>query len=152
MTDIRTYASTLSFVAAAVYLGLGLFAGVFNREYTKGGEFGGIGGSQLGVTHTHLLVLGFIMMLIVVAIDQSLGLNSRLFPWFFWVYTAGMAISMGALFFRGLATVAGTDSGPALSGVAGLGHILLAAGLVIFMVVVGQRLSAQSNTAQRLER
>ena len=62
---MRATATRLSFWAASVYLALGLLSGLFTREFTRGGEFESFSSTQLGTTHTHMLVLGFIMMLIV---------------------------------------------------------------------------------------
>lgn len=42
------------FTAASVYLGLGLFSGVFYREFTRAMDFGDK--TQLNTLHTHFLL------------------------------------------------------------------------------------------------
>lgn len=146
---MRLDTARMSFWAAAVYLALGLLSGLFTREFTRGSVFEAFGSTQLGVTHTHMLVLGFIMMLIVLLLDRSFDLSSKLFTWFFWVYNAGVLITWAAMFARGLSTVQGQDFGAALSGIAGVGHILLATGLTVLLVTVGKRLSKSSEPKLR---
>ena len=131
---MRATPTRLSFWAASVYLALGLLSGLFTREFTRGGEFESFSSTQLGTTHTHMLVLGFIMMLIVLLLDRTLGLTSKLFVWFFWIYNLGVMVTWGAMMTRGISTVQGGDLGAALSGIAGLGHILLSIALVMPMV------------------
>lgn len=137
---MRISASRMSFWAASTYLGLGLASGLFTREFTRGSQYESFGSTQLGVTHTHMLVLGFIMMLIVLLLDRTLDLSSRLFSWFFWVYNVGVVTTWGAMMTRGTSTILANDMGAALSGIAGLGHILLTVALILLMVLVGKRL------------
>lgn len=101
--------------------------------------------TQLGTTHTHMLVLGFIMMLIVLLLDRTLGLTSKLFVWFFWIYNLGVMVTWGAMMTRGISTVQGGDLGAALSGIAW--HILLSIALVMLMVLVGKRITAADTAA-----
>ncbi|NUR96162.1 MAG: DUF2871 family protein, partial [Kribbellaceae bacterium] len=53
------------YVAAHVYMILGLISGLYYRELTKAKDF--TGDSQLGVVHTHILALGMLFFLIVLA-------------------------------------------------------------------------------------
>ncbi|PFG16464.1 uncharacterized protein DUF2871 [Propionicimonas paludicola] len=116
------------YFAAITYTVLGLVSGVFFREFTRATAF--TGATQLGLVHTHLLALGTLMMLIVLALDLTLGLSgSRSFSWFFTTYNAGLVVTAGTLVWHGLLQVAGQDAGPAVAGIAGLGHILLTIGL-----------------------
>jgi len=116
------------YFAAITYTVLGLVSGVFFREFTRATAF--TGATQLGLVHTHLLALGTLMMLIVLALDLTLGLSgSRSFSWFFTTYNAGLVITAGTLIWHGLLQIAGQEAGPAVAGIAGLGHILLTIGL-----------------------
>ena len=56
--------------AAIFYLAFGLIAGVFYREFTRANNFPEGEFTQLGVTHTHLLALGFMMFLIFLALEK----------------------------------------------------------------------------------
>lgn len=121
------------YLAAIVYAALGLVGGLFYREITHARGF--TGETQLAVLHTHLLALGMLLMLIVLALDATLGISgSRSFSWFFTSYNAGLLITSGALTWHGLLQILGQDAGAAVAGVAGLGHILLTVGIVCLLV------------------
>ncbi|MFC4945447.1 DUF2871 domain-containing protein [Pseudonocardia sp. GCM10023141] len=133
------------YYAALIYLVLGLAGGLGYREITKANGF--TGDTQLAVVHTHLLVLGMLVFLVVLLLEKTFTLtDSRLFPWFFWVYNAGVVWTAAFLAINGTRTVAGEPTGAALAGMAGFGHILLTAGLVLFFVCLRSRLST-SDTA-----
>ncbi|MFD6175638.1 MULTISPECIES: DUF2871 domain-containing protein [unclassified Isoptericola] len=122
------------YVAAIVYAVLGLAAGLFYREYTVAQDF--TGSTQLAVAHTHLLALGFMVMLIVLALDAVLKISgTRSFSWFFATYNAGLLIAVGVMVWHGMLQVQGqTDVSAAIPGIAGVGHILLTVGLVSLLV------------------
>ena len=91
--------------------------------------------TQLGVVHTHLLTLGFIILLVVLALEKLFGLSrSRLFGWFFWVYNAGIILTTAMMLWHGSLTVLGQEGNGMISGIAGLGHILLTAGMVLLFL------------------
>lgn len=124
------------YTASIVYLVLGLAAGLFYREYTKAQDF--TGPTQLAVTHTHLLTLGFMVMLIVLALDAVLQISgTRSFTWFFATYNAGLVIAVGVMVWHGMLQVQGqTDISAAIPGIAGIGHILLTVGLASLLVAL----------------
>ncbi|NUT20977.1 MAG: DUF2871 domain-containing protein [Hamadaea sp.] len=130
------------YVAAYVYMILGLIMGLAYREITKIKDFHG--DTQLGLVHTHLLALGMLFFLIVLALEKLFGLteNRRLFATFFWVYNAGMAVTIGAMTVHGTLTVYGKESNEAIAGIAGLGHIALTVGLVLMFINLGKRIPA----------
>ncbi|MBO1331401.1 DUF2871 domain-containing protein [Streptomyces sp. VRA16 Mangrove soil] len=128
--------------AAHLYMILGVVSGLYYRELTKAEHF--TGQTQLGVVHTHVLALGMLFFLVVLALEKLFSLTaSALFGWFFWIYNAGLVITVGMMTLHGTLTVLGRDSGAAVSGIAGLGHILLTAGLVLLFITIGKRLQAQ---------
>lgn len=71
------------YVAALTYMILGLIAGLYYRELTK--EYDFTGGPQLSVVHTHLLTLGMVALLLVLALEKVFALTTTkpLFRWFF---------------------------------------------------------------------
>ena len=82
------------FYAAFAYMLVGVASGLFYREFTKANDFPAGEFTQLGLAHTHLLTLGFIVLLIVLALEKLFGLSrSKLFGWFFWVYNAGVILT-----------------------------------------------------------
>lgn len=122
--------------AAAVYAGLGLMSGLFYREYTKLNGF--TGETSLAVVHTHLLVLGMLTMLVVLALDAALGIDgSRSFSWFFTTWNAGLLLTAAAMTVRGVLQIQGiTEVSAAIPGLAGLGHILLTVATVCLIVAL----------------
>ncbi|REJ06001.1 DUF2871 domain-containing protein [Microbacterium bovistercoris] len=139
--DVRTQRSALTklFSATALYTGLGLAAGLFYREFTKANGFPEGFPGQLAVTHTHLLVLGMIVPLIVLALEKTFRLSeSRLFGWFFWIYNAGVVLTTAMMVWHGSLQVLGVKGSAAISGIAGLGHILIGAGFVLLLVTLGK--------------
>ncbi|MFB8277387.1 DUF2871 domain-containing protein [Nocardia colli] len=116
---------------------VGVISGLVYRELTKWYDF--TGDTQLGVVHTHLLALGMLFHLIVLALAKVFDLGGRLFDWFFWVYNAGLALTVAVMTVHGVQTVVGADTSVAISGIAGLGHIVLTVGLILFFVDLGKR-------------
>jgi hypothetical protein len=124
-------------------MALGLASGLYYRELTKLNDF--TGDTQLGLVHTHLLALGTLFFLVVLALDKAFTLSAgKLFNWFFWVYNLGLALTVAIMTIRGTLTVLGATTGHAITGVAGLGHIVLTVGLILFFVNLGKRLSTSS--------
>jgi hypothetical protein len=128
------------FYSAFAYMVIGVLSGVFYREYTKGTSFTGY--TQLSIVHTHLLTLGFIVLLIVLILEKLFTLSaSRLFNWFFWTYNAGLVITAAIMVWHGILQVNGTtEVSGAIPGIAGVGHILLSAGMVLLFLALRTRL------------
>lgn len=96
---------------------------------------------MLSTLHVHLFVLGMIFFLLAALWEKGGRLSAqKRFRLFYGLYNAGLIVTAGALLVRGVLQVleAPLDKGPdaALSGIAGLGHILLAAGIVVFFLVL----------------
>ncbi|MFI6600550.1 DUF2871 domain-containing protein [Nonomuraea sp. NPDC050536] len=131
---------------AHVYMILGVVSGLYYRELTKLNDF--TGDTQLGVVHTHLLTLGMLFFLLVLVLEKLFALtSSKLFGWFFWIYNAGLAVTVAMMTLHGTLTVLGRPSGEAIAMIAGLGHILLTVGLVLLFVTLGKRIPAKSASA-----
>ncbi|WP_137844979.1 DUF2871 domain-containing protein [Microbacterium sp. 2FI] len=131
------------YYSAFAYMVGGVLSGLFYREFTKlngfpPGEF-----TQLGLAHTHLLTLGFIVLVIVLLLERAFTLSrSRLFGWFFWVYNAGVILTSAMLVWRGSLTVLGQESSKMIAGIAGTGHMLLTAGMVLLFLALGRAIAA----------
>lgn len=114
------------------YMILGLVFGVFYREYTKFIGFTEL--TTLSILHTHTLILGMMMFLVVLLLDKQFGISKDpKFNRFYVVYNIGLIATLTLLLVRGLADVGtftlskGLDA--AISGMAGISHIIMAAGL-----------------------
>jgi hypothetical protein len=126
------------YYSAALYTVLGLVAGLYYRELTKAQDF--VGDTQLSVVHTHLLALGMLFFLVILALENSFRLSdSRWFTPFFWIYTAGLVLTVTMLTVHGSMTVLGVSAGAAIAGIAGLGHILLTIGLALLFLALRDR-------------
>ena len=123
---------------ALVYAVLAMACGVFYREFTKAYAF--TGDTALGKVHTHLFLLGMVVFLLFALFDAKLDLrHSKLYLPFMIVYNAGVGVMSVMLIVRGVFDVTGGMSAGAdgaVSGVAGLGHILVGAGIVLFFVML----------------
>lgn len=125
--------------AALVYAVAAMVCGVFYREFTKAYEFTGV--TALGKVHTHLFMLGMTVFLLFALFDAKLNLQkSKLYLPFMIIYNAGIGIASALMIARGVTQVVAADLGAgadgALSGIAGLGHILTAAGLILFFCML----------------
>ena len=131
------------FSAAFAYMLVGVASGLFYREFTKINDFPEGEATQLGLVHTHLLVLGFVVLLIVLLLEKTFALSeSRLFGWFFWLYNAGLVLTSAMMIWHGSLTVLGQESRGMIAGSAGLGHILLSAGMILLFLALRKRLFA----------
>jgi len=138
------------FVAALVYMIVGVSSGLFYRELTKHTGFPEGQFTQLSVAHTHLLTLGFIVLLIVLALDKLFALSrSKLFGWFFWIYNVGLVITAAMLIWHGVLTVLGQQSTAMIAGIAGIGHTLLTAAMVLLFLMLGKAIARERAVADR---
>lgn len=130
------------FYASFAYMIAGVLSGLFYREFTKLNDFPEGQFTQLALAHTHLLTLGFIVLLIVLALEKLFTLSaSALFEWFFWLYNAGVVLTSAMLIWHGILTVLGEDSSKMIAGIAGSGHILLTAAMVTLFLALGRAIS-----------
>ncbi|MGN0204618.1 MAG: DUF2871 domain-containing protein [Coprococcus sp.] len=120
-----------------IYAIAAMAGGVFYREFTKYNDFTGV--TTLGKVHTHLFMLGMMVFLVVAlfAAHQELK-DQKTFRVFLWVYNIGVPLTAVMLAVRGITQVlslslsAGVSA--AISGIAGIGHILTGAGIILLLV------------------
>lgn len=126
---------------AFFYTILGLVAGVFYREFTK---FNGVdGGTSLAYIHGHTLMLGMTFFLILALMESKLHMSTfKGFKLFNISYNTGLIITIGVFFVRGVTETLGTDISVALdrslSGIGGIGHILLSVGLITIFIILNK--------------
>ena len=77
----------------------------------------------------------FLVFALLLRIDKD-----RRFTAFFWVYNAGAAWTVGFLAFHGICQVLGQDFPESLAIVAGMGHIIITVGFVLFFVILNKYL------------
>lgn len=111
--------------------------GVFYREFTKWNQFTGT--TALGKVHTHLFLLGMTVFLLVAlfAANQSLE-QQKTFRVFLYLYNIGLPLMVVMLMARGITQVLqlslSAGASAAISGIAGIGHILVGAGLILLLI------------------
>ena len=120
---------------ALSYAILGLASGVFFREF---GKYNHIEDSALGVVHGHILVLGTLVFLIVLVLDKLFAISgTKAFKLFFTTYNIGLPVTIIMMFVRGILTDLNVGLGKGLdasiAGIAGIGHTLVAVGLVALL-------------------
>ena len=131
------------YIAALIYMIIGLASGLFYREYGRGFEFDGF--TQLSVLHTHLLALGMLFFLIVMVLEKVFALSqSKWFNLFFWHYNAGLLVTAGMMVAHGIMSYQGVEASGMTAGIAGLGHILLSVGLIFLFIALGKRAFSKS--------
>ncbi|MEG0160783.1 MAG: DUF2871 domain-containing protein [Aurantimicrobium sp.] len=128
------------FYAAFTYMVLGVLSGLFYREFTKLNDFPEGEFTQLGLVHTHLLALGFLVFLIVLTLEKlfTISASKKLFGWFFWLYNAGVVLAAATMVWNGMLTVEGKEYTKMIAGIAGNGHMLITAGLIVFFIGLGR--------------
>lgn len=122
---------------AFAYMLVGVASGLYYRELTKLTDFPEGQFTQLGLAHTHLLTLGMIVLLIVLALEKAFTISrSRLFGWSLWVYNIGVVLTSAMLIWHGTLAVLGEESSAMIAGIAGLGHIAVTAGMILLFLAL----------------
>ena len=125
--------------ATIVYASLALAGGVFYREFTKYTAF--TGKTNLSFLHTHYFVLGMFFFLALAQLERTFAFSKQKGSKV-WVslYHVGLNITTACLFLRGLAQTTETVLSPALngslSGVSGIGHILLGTSMIALLILI----------------
>ena len=127
-----------------IYAILAMIGGVFYREFTKFQEFDGK--TTLSVLHTHLFMLGMVMFLLVTICIRLFAIDrAKKYSAFFVIYNAGVCLTSVMLTVRGIVQVLGVELSSAqnsmLSGVAGIGHILIGVGMLFFFFSLKESVS-----------
>lgn len=116
---------------------LGLVSGMFSRYYLEAMHFDG--DSQLDLLHFHILALGMLVSLVWLALDgvYNLSRNKKWFNLAFWHYNSGVILTLLSMVLIGVHQATGATSVPSmLTGISGLGHVVLTAGLCMFFYVL----------------
>lgn len=137
--------------SALLYAILAMIGGVFYREFTKFNGF--TAKTTLSVVHTHYFLLGMVFFLLLLVLEKNLSFTGEKTGRVLVVYHIGLNLTAVMLVVRGVTQVVGTNlsrgADAAISGVAGIGHILLGVSLVLLLLQIRRSVSvSQSRTAQ----
>ena len=121
--------------ASIVYGVLTLVGGVFYREFTKLNGFTGF--TTLSVVHTHYLMLGMVFLLILVLLENNFHFIGNKVRKYLIFYHIGLNLTMIMLVVRGVVQVLSLNvSGAAISGIAGVGHLILGISMVLILISI----------------
>lgn len=127
-----------------VYAVLAMVGGVFYREFTKFNGF--TGKTTLGVVHPHYFLLGMVFFLLLLLLEKNFGFTGPKTGRVLAAYQVGLNLTTVMFVVRGVTQVLGTSlsSGmtAAISGMAGIGHIILGVSLVTLLVQIRRSVAA----------
>lgn len=127
-----------------VYAVLTMVGGVFYREFTKFNGF--TGKTTLGVVHPHYFLLGMVFFLLLLLLEKNFGFTGPKTGRVLVAYQVGLNLTTVMFVVRGVTQVLGTSlsSGmtAAISGMAGIGHIVLGVSLVMLLVQIRRSVAA----------
>lgn len=129
--------------SALIYAILAMVGGVFFREFTKLNGFEGA--TTLAFVHTHYFALGMIVFLLLVLLENALRITDSKVSRAVTAYHIGLNATAAMLVVRGIPQVLGIELAhgmdAAISGVAGLGHIVLGVSIVLILLGVKRAVS-----------
>ncbi len=127
------------------YAILAMVGGVFYREFTKFKNF--TGKTTLSVVHTHCFLLGMLFFLVLLLLEKNFSFNKSNTKRVLTFYHIGLNLTVIMMIVRGVTQVLETtiSSGlnAAISGMAGIGHILIAISLILIILQVKNSISKQ---------
>ena len=124
---------------ALIYSVMAMIFGVFYREFTKFNHFTGV--TNLSVIHTHYFMLGMFFFLILMLLEKNFRFSKQKnVKRDVVIYQIGLNITAATFFVRGLTQVLNPNISKAfdasISGVAGIGHILLRVSMVLILLKI----------------
>lgn len=123
---------------ALLYAVLAMVGGVFYREFTKTNGF--TAKTTLAVVHTHYFLLGMVFFLLLVLLEKSFSFTGPKTGRVLAVYHIGLNLTVVMFVVRGIVQVLGTSLSAgmdaAISGIAGIGHILLGISMVLLLMQI----------------
>ena len=126
-----------------MYAVFAMIGGVFYREFTKFNGF--TAKTTLGVVHTHYFMLGMVFFLLLLLLEKSFSFTGAKTGRILIIYQIGLNLTAMMFVVRGVTQVLGTalssSMSAAISGIAGIGHILLGVSLVLVLMQVRRSVS-----------
>lgn len=132
---------------ALLYAGFAMAGGVFYREFTKFNGF--TGKTTLSVVHTHYFLLGMVFFLLLLLLEKNFSFTDAKTGRVLAAYHIGLNLTAVMFVVRGLTQVLapalsrGMDA--AISGMAGIVHILLGVSMVLLLVQIRRSVAASQS-------
>ena len=125
--------------AALLYAVLAMAGGVFYREFTKFNGF--TGKTTLSVVHTHYFLLGMVFFLLLLLLEKNFSFMGAKTGRTLAAYHIGLMFVVRGVT-QALALTLSSGMSAAISGVAGIGHILMGVSLTLLLVQIKRSVSA----------
>lgn len=109
--------------ASIVYEVLGLIGGVFYREFTT-----------LSVVHTHYLMLGMVLFLLLVVVKKNFHFVDNKVLKYLLFYRIGLNLTAVMLVIRGVVQVLSLDASIAV--LIGIAHLILGISMVLVLISI----------------
>lgn len=123
---------------ALLYAVFAMAGGVFYREFTKFNNF--TAKTTLGVVHTHYFLLGMVFFLLLLLLEKSFSFTGSKTGRILAAYHIGLNLTAVMLFVRGVLQVLeialSSGMNAAISGISGIGHMLLGISLVLLLMQI----------------
>ena len=124
--------------ATLLYAIFAMIGGVFYREFTRFHGFAAK--TTLSVVHTHYFLLGVVFFLLLLLLEKNFSFTNPKTRYLLTMYHIGLNLTAVMLAVRGVVQVMSVSPSPgmnaAISGIAGIGHILLGIGLVLLLLQI----------------
>lgn len=136
---------------AAVFAALGMIVGIVYHGMMLST---GTGGTAMAATHPMTFALGCGGFLIALVLEKLFAVSeSKLAKPAYFVYIVGVAMTVIMLIVRGYFQMSGTEltsgADAAISGIAGIGHTVLAVGMALFFVALFRRIFAAEKSSDK---
>lgn len=120
-----------------IYALCAMAGGVFYWEFTKFNGFTGV--TVLSKVHTHFFLLGMVVFWVVALFSAQNDLKEiKSFRIFMCIYNIGVPLTAAMMAVRGTLQVLGSPvsagGSAAISGIAGIGHILTGVGMILLIL------------------
>lgn len=139
-TIMKRYMNT-----ALLYAILAMVGGVFYREFTKFNGF--TAKTTLSVVHTHYFLLGMVFFLLLLLLEKSFSFTGPKTGRVLAVYHVGLNLTAVMLVVQGVVQVLGVTlsagMNASISGMAGIGHVLLGVSLVLVLLQLKRSVTAK---------
>ena len=130
-----------------LYAVIAMAGGVFYREFTKLNEF--TAKTTLSVIHTHYFLLGMVFFLLLLLLEKNFSFTNAKTMRILAVYHIGLNLTAAMFAVRGVAQVLeptlSRGMNAAISGIAGIGHILLGVSMVFLLTQIRRSVLAAQN-------
>lgn len=133
---------------AFIYAIIAMLCGVLYREGSRFLEL--TEPNTWSFTHTHFFVLGMFFFLITVVLEKEFSLTKdKKFKAFYIIYNIGLVITGMMLWIRGIADISENfynSYDKMISGISGIGHILLGIGIILFFIILNNKIKEKNKT------